>query len=501
MRRLRFEIAVSVLLVLSCCADSARVLAMGEEAKMIFTTKSKEARGFFEQGLAKYDRARLKDAAPLFNKAVEADANFAMAYLFRGLAGDSVPDIRKAAEMLDKMTVTEPERLFILSWRAQSDSQTLKAAEYTEQAIKLAPKDARLRVRLAQLYNATSRRSEAIAEFKRATESDPKFAPAYNALGQLYITSGDFAKAIEARETYARLLPDEAEPYQALAHTYQQAQQFDKAVEYYTQALKINPDYINVYRRRGDAKFFAGDVAGARADYQLGLARAKGADRPGLIFAAAFTYVERGEIDEAAKHYEQAIAIAEAEKEFVMISSGWDALGRSYLEAGRLIEAANAYRKGYEASRRSPEYNETERLLWEGRWRHARGRILSKLGEFDAAMQHAEWIRNELEKAGNPNPAYMKSYHYLVGYILLEKRDFKSALEHFKQANTEDVFIKLLMARAHLGLSERPPAEKLMKEIAGYTLGSVPSSIARSEALRWLKENCGTQNADCGRKQ
>ncbi len=104
-------------------------------------------------------------------------------------------------------------------------------------------------------------------------------------------------------------------------------------------------------------------------------------------------------------------------------------------------------------------------------------------------MQHAEWIRLELEKAGNPNPAYMKSYHYLVGYILLEKRDFKGALENLRQANTEDVFIKLMMARAHAGLNERTSAEKLMKEIASYTLGSVPSSIARPEALRWLSQN------------
>lgn len=496
MRRIAFGLSAGLFMLL-ICAESTQILAMDGSARMAFTASSKEARMLFEQGLALYDRARLKDATPLFNKAVEADANFLMAYLFRGLAGDSVPDIRKAAEMLDKVAVTEPERLFILSWRAQSDSQTLKAAEYMEQAVKLLPSDARLHMRLAQLYDATNRRQEAIVELKRALEGDPKFAPAYNALGQVYITAGDFNKAIEARESYAKLLPDEAEPYQALAHTYQQAQKFDKAIEYYTRALKINPDYINVYRRRGDAKFFAGEVEGARADYRLGLERAKGEDRAGLIFAAAFTYVAEGKIDEAAKYYERAIAIAEAEKEWVTISSGWDALGRSYLEAGRLIEAANAYRKGYEASRRSPQYSETDKLLWEGRWRLARARILSKLGEFDAALQHAEWIRSELEKAGNPNPAYTKSYHYLMGYILSEKREFTAALEHLRQANTDDVFIKLMMARAYLGLNEREPAIKLMKEIAAYTLGSVPSSIARPEALRWLKENCGRQNGDC----
>lgn len=486
MRRLPIELTLCILIFL-LCGSGFRSSAAQEKGKMTFTTQSEKARSFFEQGLAKYDRARPKQATALFQQAIEADPNFAMAQLFSGLAGDSVPHIRKAAEMVDK--VTEPERLFILSWKAQLESQLLKAAEHMEQAVKLLPAEARLRMRLAVLYNATNRRDEAVAELKRAIESDPKFAPVYNLLGQILITAGDFPQAIQARQTYARLLPDEAEPYQALAHTYQQKQQFDKAVEYYTRALKIDPDYINVYRRRGDAKFFAGDIAGARADYRTGLERAKGADRPGLLFAAAFTYVHQGEIDEAAKHYEQAIAIAEAEKEHVMISSGWDALGRSYLEAGRLIEAANAYRKGYEASQRAPDYTETDKLLWEGRYRHARARILAKIGEFDAAMQHAEWIRLQLEKAGNPNPAYTKSYHYLVGYILMEKRDFKGALDHLKQANTDDVFIKLMMARALAGLNERASAEKLMKEIAGYTLGSVPSSIARPEALRWLSQN------------
>ena len=454
---------------------------------MSASTTSEKARALFDEGLAKYDRARPREAAPLFRQAVEADPKFALGYLFAGLAGDSVPDMRKAAELVGG--VSEPERLFILGWKAQIDSQLLKAVEHTEQAVKLVPADARLRVRLAQLYNATNRREEAAAEFRRAIEADSKFAPAHAALGQFPAARGEMSQAIAARETYARLLPDEAEPYQLIAHAYQQSGQFDKAVEYYTRALKNNPDYTNVYRRRGDAKFFSGDAAGARADYRLGLERAKGADRPGLLFATAFTYVHEGEIDEAAKYYKQAIEIAEAEREFLMISSGWDALGRSYLEAGRLIEAADAYRRGFEASRRAPDYSDTDRLLWEGRWRHARGRILSKLGEFDAAMEHAEWIRRELEKAGNPNPQYTKSYHYLVGYILMEKRDYKAALEHLKQANTEDIFIKLLLARAHAGLGERAAAEKLMKGIAGYTLGSVPSSIARPEALRWLKDN------------
>ena len=217
-------------LILSVFVSQAS--AADDKSKLTFTTSSEKARALFEQGLAKYDRARLKEATPFFQQAIEADPQFALGHLFRGLAGDSVPHIRKATEMVAH--VSEPERLLILSWGAQADSKTLKAIELMEGAVKLLPADARLRTRLAQLYGATNRRAEAVAELKRAIASEPKFAPAFNQLGQIHVAAGEFAEALAAREAYARLLPDEAEPYQAIAHTYQQMQQFDKAVEYYT---------------------------------------------------------------------------------------------------------------------------------------------------------------------------------------------------------------------------------------------------------------------------
>jgi tetratricopeptide (TPR) repeat protein len=486
MRRLHVQIFLMGLFIL-LFANGAKSNSLETKGRMVFTTQSEKARSLFAQGLVKYDRAELRAATPFFQQSIEADPTFAMGQLFRGLAGDSNPHIRKAAELVEK--ISEPERLFIQSWNAQLESQIVKAVEYAERATKLLPDEPRLRLRLAQMYNATGKRDAAITDLTQAIQLDAKFAPAYAFLGQVYIARGDFAKALETREAYARIIPDAAEPYQAIAHTYQQMQKFDQAVEYYNRALKIDPDYINVYRRRGDARFFARDVAGARADYQAGLKRAKGADRPGLLYAAAFTYVHEGQIDEAAKFYEQAINEASEIDEALMVSSGWDALGRSYLEAGRLIEAARAYRNGYDAALKSSKFTEQEKVLWTGRYHHARGRILAKIGEFDAAMEQAEWIRSQIDKAGNPNPGYLASYHYLVGYILLEKRDYKSALDHLKKASTDDMFIKLLLARAYSALGEKAAAEKFMKEIANYTLGSVPASIARPEALRWLQQN------------
>ncbi|MDQ2974820.1 MAG: tetratricopeptide repeat protein, partial [Acidobacteriota bacterium] len=345
MRRLRRPIALSVLTFLLFNLTPPSFGADGK-AVLTFTTQVEKARTLFHEGLTKYDQVRAKEAAALFSRAIELDPVFAMAYLFRGLAGDSVPDIRKAADLAGNLP--EPERLFITSFRSQYDNELPKAIEHAERATKLLPSDARLRVRLAQLYNSATRRDEALAEIKRAIEADPNFAPAYRILGEIQVARGDLAKALEARESFARLMPDQAEPYQLIAHTFQQMQQFNKAVEYYTRALKIDPDYINVYRRRGDAKFFAGDIAGARADYRVGFERARGKERNGPLFAAAFTYMHEGDVDGAVKYYEQAIVSAKEEKDFVSISAGFNALGQTLIEAGRLIEASHAFNQGYD---------------------------------------------------------------------------------------------------------------------------------------------------------
>lgn len=468
-----------------CCSTVWSDSATRQE--LTWSTNSPKARALFDRGLAKYDRVRYKEAAELFRQAFVEDPEFAAALLFRGLAGDSIPDIRRSRELAGK--VPEPEQLFIQSYKAHYDGKLPEAIESAEKAVKLLPREPRLRLRVAQLQRAALRRPEALAEAQGAIAIDPAFAPAYNLLGELYIAEREFDKAIQARTRYAELLPGEAEPLQAIAHTYQQMQEFPKAIEFYTRALKADPDYVNVYRRRGDARFFAGDVEGARKDYQRGFDRAKGLDRDGPLYATAFTYVHEGAIDKALETYHRAIAIGEEDGNYHSIIAGNNALGQSLLEAGRLDDAAAAYERAYRAAMRAPEFTDRDRGFYTAQSHHARGRIAARRGDFKGAMKEVAEFRVAMKASGYSNAVYNdKSYQYLLGYILLEKREYEGALGALLLANTDDVFIKLLLARAHQGLGDNDIAYTLMQEIADYTLGSVASSIARPQALRWLAE-------------
>jgi Tfp pilus assembly protein PilF len=102
--------------------------APDDKSRMVYTTRSEKARSLFEKGLAMYDGAQPKPATALFDKAIEADPNFALALLFRGLVGDSNSHIRKAAELSG--TASEAERL-LLGDQAAAEKLMKEIASYT----------------------------------------------------------------------------------------------------------------------------------------------------------------------------------------------------------------------------------------------------------------------------------------------------------------------------------------------------------------------------------
>ena len=61
--------------------------------------------------------------------------------------------------------------------------------------------------------------------------------------------------------------------------------------------------------KAGDALSAKGDHAGARAEYEKALARVQDADKPIIYAAIGGTYVNEGNVDDAKRAYEQALAI------------------------------------------------------------------------------------------------------------------------------------------------------------------------------------------------
>lgn len=163
----------------------------------------------------------------------------------------------------------------------------------------------------------------------------------------------------------------------------------------------------------------------------------------------------------------------------------WNSIARIDLEAGRADEAMRAYEKGYESI---PDSNlpEDQKQLWLGRLRHGKCRVLAKMGKHDEAWAEAEKVRQMIEDGGESAKQYLPAYHYLVGYLKLERGELDAALDHLKQANPDDPFHTLLLARTYERKGDKENARRTYERVVQSTANGLERALAYPEARRKL---------------
>jgi tetratricopeptide (TPR) repeat protein len=92
-----------------------------------------------------------------------------------------------------------------------------------------------------------------------------------------------------------------------------------------------------------------------------------------------------------------------------------------------------------------------------------------------------------IDEGGEQGQQFMPSYHYIAGYLKLESGDYSKAIEHLKQADQNDPFNKLLLARAYDKAGDSANAQKAYREIIGSTQVTIERALAYPEAKRKLK--------------
>jgi tetratricopeptide (TPR) repeat protein len=163
----------------------------------------------------------------------------------------------------------------------------------------------------------------------------------------------------------------------------------------------------------------------------------------------------------------------------------WNSIGRINLENGRLDEAMKAYEKGYESVPGSG-LPEDQKQVWLGRLHHGRCRVLAKMGKHEEAWAGALTIKKMIDDGGEAGKQYIPAYHYLAGYLKLEAGDWKAAAEELKQANPQDPFHQLLLARAYDRLGDKENAKKAYEAVVASQQNGLERALAWPEAKRKL---------------
>ena len=318
---------------------------------------------------------------------------------------------------------------------------------------------------------------------KSASDGERRFI---EAMAPVRLNQGvDFAKAIPSLETLAQDYPGERLIYVILGQLQNGDGRGDKALVAFQKARAIGSSpRVNAFIANDD--LLKGEYGKARASLEsVEKSLPKGSVPFAVRFGITFSHIYEGNTDAALKSLETYLAEYKAnglDQQFPEVFI-WNAMARINLEAGRLDEAMKDYEKGYQSVPGS-SIPEDQKQTWLGRMHHGKARTLARMGKHEEAWAEAETVRKMILAGGEAGRQYWPAYHYVAGYVKLEAGDAAAALEHLKQANMQDPFHVLLLARAYERVGQKADAKKAYQQILDSQWAGIERPLAYPEAKR-----------------
>ena len=208
------------------------------------TTRSTEAYAAYLQGREQLDRFDEPVARKSFERAIELDPEFAIAYVRLAQTlerdGDTAKiqaAYRKAKELSAR--APEKERLLIearYAWRVERDNR--KAIELLRTLVAKYPSEKEFHFELGGRLYADP--NAAIAEYQAALALDPEFGNALNSMAFALVRKSDFAGAQTALERYVAVAPNEFNPLDSLGLLLFLRGRYDEAIDKYKKAMALN---------------------------------------------------------------------------------------------------------------------------------------------------------------------------------------------------------------------------------------------------------------------
>jgi tetratricopeptide (TPR) repeat protein len=322
---------------------------------------------------------------------------------------------------------------------------------------------------------------------KNATDGERRFI---EALHWARVNQGnDFKKSIEPLEAVAKDYPGERLVFMILGQLYQGDNQPAKAKVAFEKALAIGPRSARAEAFLAGQDLLKGQYGKARASYvAVEKSLPKGSVPFAIRFGVTFSHLYEGHVDDALaslRTYLDEYKANGLDQQFPEVFI-WNAMARINLENGRLEEAMKDYEKGYESVPGST-LPEDQKQTWYGRLRHGKARTLARMGKAQEAWAEAEAVKKMIEDGGEPAKQYWPAYHYLAGYVKLEAGEFPAAIEHLKQADANDPFHTLLLARAYEKAGDKAEAKKAYQKVLDSQQAGIERALSYPEAKRKIQ--------------
>jgi tetratricopeptide (TPR) repeat protein len=324
---------------------------------------------------------------------------------------------------------------------------------------------------------------------KRASEGERRFMEAAAGIRGVQTASDPRIKDTIAKlEAVAKEYPDERLVHVVLGQLYQGQSEPQKALRAFERCEQLGPPSPRVRAFLANEDLLKGEYARARSRFeQVQASLPKGATPFAVRYGIAFSELYEGKVDAALESLRtfleeyQANGLNQGFPEVFI----WNSIARINLENGRLEEAMKAYEKGFESVPGSG-LPDDQKTIWQGRLLHGRARVLARMGKQAEAWAEAEKIRKMIVDGGEQGKQFWPVWHYLAGYLKLEAGDVPAAVEHLQQADANDPFHTLLLARAYEKAGKADDARQAYERVVASTNNGIERALAYPEAKRKL---------------
>jgi tetratricopeptide (TPR) repeat protein len=462
-------------------------------AEIPVTSSSDEAVIFFQQGREAFEMGRITDAVLCFENAVQKDAQFASAWLYKALMSESQDhwkaNIDKAAKYRNQVSNGEGILIEIALTYAENDAE--KRFQLAKKLAALYPESVRALLILAGEHQA---RGE-IQAFRTLTEDaigqDPESPLGYRSLAASYLLNEpvDFSLAGEYMQKFLELRPGEASAHIAVGDVNRARIDLLKANDAYSEAILIHPESTTALAKRGYIHTYTGMFDNARADFEKASALRAATQDNNRINGALAAYLFPG----TGKTMSQVYAAEETSgsKKSRRISLAGDSdncyfcctfismTHGFYVTPNQTMPACRCLQREFEYESKVPEAKSIEANI-----AFVEGFQSIQLTDYNKALMKAQEYARIIDPEERPEKN--EAYNYLMGLTNFAQGKYYQALNCFGRSDINNICVRFNMGLAYDKLGQVEKAEKMFNDVVHCGFANASNGQMVKIADQWL---------------
>jgi len=395
------------------------------------TTSSPEAYKYYSEARKYHIKADHRRAIQFYEKAIEVDPDFAMAYRGMEAAYNNMgyrskgrECAQKALELADHLS--DSERYIIQAqfyWRSEKTYD--KSIEAFIKLLELYPKHEVGNTNLGLVYRNIEEWDKAIERYEVLIQNkDETYFPYLN-ISEPFAAKGMYDKAQEILEYYLKNFSDDANIHWGSADIYLSQGKYDLALVEIDKALSLVPDYLYIFTK-GSIYQSSGDIIKAEKEYKKLLESEEQVAHFYGRWGLGALYVLQGRFRELKDQATLGIELAKKLEEKRWESFFHCILAYNHLKSGNLESALKECEDAWRSA------SEWELLFLQEYALYLKTKTYLAMKSLDRAQNTAFELKELIREGMNRNA--IRQYDHLTGMIELEKKNYNEALENFQKA-------------------------------------------------------------------